>query len=191
MKFAFIASEKASFPSAFMCGHLGVSKSGFYPWRKRPESRHAREDRRLAVLTREAHDVGRQAYGSPRIHEELEAQGIHISRKPVIRLMQELGIKGKVRRRWVKTTDSRHGLPVAPNLLARDFQAKGPNQRWVADTTSLRTKEVVSLPPRPPRSTASAQPSNPPGGRSAPLRRRCRAALITSSTVIGSASSTR
>lgn len=149
MKFAFIASEKASFPSAYMCGHLGVSKSGFYPWRKRPESPHAREDRRLAVLTREAHDVGRQAYGSPRAHEEPEAQGIHISRKPVIRLMQELGIKGKVRRRWVKTTDSKHGLPVAPNLLARDFQQRGRTSAgW--RTPPLCAPKRLSVSPRAP-----------------------------------------
>lgn len=141
MKFAFIAAEKASFPTAFMCRHLGVSTSGFYTWRGRPECARAREDRRLAVLTREAHEIGRKAYGSPRVHEELKAQGVHISRKRVIRLMQEQGLKGKARRCWVKTTHSKHDLPVAPNLLARNFEASRPNQRWVGDITYLRTSE--------------------------------------------------
>jgi putative transposase len=141
VKFAFIAAEKASFTVAFMCRHLGVSTSGFYASRSRPECGRAREDRRLAVLTREAHEIGRKAYGSPRVHEELKARGIQISRKRVIRLMQEQGLKGKTRRRWVKTTDSNHQLPVAPNILARDFQASAPNQRWVVDITYLRTSE--------------------------------------------------
>jgi transposase InsO family protein len=141
MRFAFIESEKASFPIAFMCERLKVSKSGFYAWRARPECARAREDRRLAVLTREAHEIGRKVYGSPRVHEELKAQGIHISRKRVIRLMKEQGIKGKTPRKWVTTTDSKHDLPVAPNLLSRDFQASAPNRRWVGDITYLRTSE--------------------------------------------------
>lgn len=141
MRFAFIAAEKASFPVAFMCRHLGVSPSGFHAWRKRPESQRAIEDRRLAVLVREAHETGRKVYGSPRVHEELKAQGLRLSRKRVIRLMQEQGLKGKTRRRWVRTTHSKHGLPVAPNLLARKFEASGPDQRWVGDITYLRTGE--------------------------------------------------
>lgn len=141
MRFAFIDAEKANFPVAFMCRHLGVSPSGFYAWSGRPESARSREDRRLALLTREAHQIGREAYGSPRVHEELKAQGVHISRKRVIRLMQEQGLKGKTRRRWVMTTHSKHDLPVAPNLLARNFEASKPNQRWVGDITYLRTSE--------------------------------------------------
>jgi putative transposase len=141
VKFAFIDAEKAHFPIAFMCRDLGVSTSGFYAWRDRPECPRVREDRRLAVLTREAHELGRRAYGSPRVHRELKAQGIAISRKRVIRLMRVQGLKGKVRRRWVKTTDSNHELPVAPNLLARNFLASAPNLRWVGDITYLRTSE--------------------------------------------------
>jgi putative transposase len=141
VRFAFIESEKASFAIAFMCRHLGVTKSGFYAWRRRPESARARQDRRLAVLTKEAHETGRQTYGSPRVHRELKAKGIAISRKRVIRLMQRLGLKGKTRRGWVRTTDSNHSFPVAPNLLARDFRATAPNQRWVCDITYLRTRE--------------------------------------------------
>jgi len=142
VKFAFVEAEKASFPIAFMCRHLGISTSGFYAWRTRPESKRTKEDRHLAVLVRESHELSRQNYGSPRIHEDLkQAKQIRISRKRVIRLMQGLGLRGKVRRSWVKTTDSRHNLPVAPNLLDRNFEASAPNQRWVGDITYLRSPE--------------------------------------------------
>jgi transposase InsO family protein len=98
-------------------------------------------DRRLRVLVREAHELGRRAYGSPRIHRELAAQGIAVGRNRVIRLMQEEGIVGRARRRYKNTTDSAHDQPVAPNLLDRQFEADAPNQRWVGDTTELRVGE--------------------------------------------------
>jgi transposase InsO family protein len=138
VKFAFIRAEKA-FPIAFMCRHLEVSKSGFYAWNRRTDSNRAREDRLLAVLAREAHEESGKRYGSPRVHEALKKRGIAISRKRVIRLMQEQNLKGKApRRRFVCTTDSNHSLPIAPNLLARNFQASLPNQRWIGDITYLR-----------------------------------------------------
>jgi len=141
VKFAFIKAEKASFPVAFMCRHLGVSKSGYYAWCERPECARVREDRRLSVLTREAHARSRETYGSPRVHRELLAQGEQVSRKRVMRLMQDQELRGKTRRRWTKTTDSKHGLAIAPNVLNREFEAEAPNQRWVADVTYLRVGE--------------------------------------------------
>lgn len=142
MKFEFIHAERARFPVMFMCRHLEVSTSGFYAWDRRAESHRAKEDRRLSVLVREAHEGSKTRYGSPRVHRELKAQGIPISRKRVIRLMREQGLKGKSPpRRFVRTTESDHSLPVAPNLLGRDFQATAPNQRWVGDITYLRTPE--------------------------------------------------
>jgi len=116
---------------------LRVSAAGFYAWRRRPESTRAREDRRLAVLVREAHERGRCYYGSPRVHRELAAHGVGVSRKRVIRLMQQEGLVGRVRRRYKFSTDSNHDQPVAPNLLDRQFVAAAPNQRWVGDTTEL------------------------------------------------------
>ncbi len=94
------------------------------------------------MLVRESHELSRQNDGSPRIHEDLKQEKkIQISRKRVIRLMQALGLKGKTRRRWTKTTDSSHDLPVAPNLLDRNLEASAPNQRWVGDITYLRCPE--------------------------------------------------
>jgi len=142
MRFAFISAQKARWPITVLCRTLLVSKSGFYAWLRRPESNRAREDRRLALLAREAHEGSAQAYGSPRIHEDLKARGVPISRKRVIRLMREQGLKGKAPpKRFVRTTDSGHSLPVAPNLLARNFHASLPNQRWVGDITYLRTPD--------------------------------------------------
>ena len=137
MKFTFILGQKAEFPTAFMCRHMGVSASGFYAWRGRPQSAHDIEDERLKALIYEAHLAGRKYYGSPRVHRALKKQHARVSRKRVIRLMQEQGLVGRSRRRFKCTTDSAHGLPVASNILDREFTAEAPNQRWVGDTTEL------------------------------------------------------
>ena len=127
------------------CRALDVSRAGFYAWRRRPQSAHARDDRRLAVLVRESHERSRRTYGSPRVHAELAAQGERISRKRVIRLMQQQELKGRERRRYKCTTMSDHNQPVAANLLARRFDAEVPNQRWAGDTTELRIGESGRL----------------------------------------------
>lgn len=136
MRFAFVA-EKAELGVTRLCRSLSVSRSGFYAWLHRPPSAHEVEDTRLKVLVREAHERGRKYYGSPRVHRALKKQHVRISRKRVVRLMQEEKLVGRVRRRFRCTTDSAHDLPVATNLLAREFNAEKPNQRWVGDTTEL------------------------------------------------------
>ena len=141
MKFAFIDAEKTVWPVTAQCRVLNVSKAGYYAWRTRPESARARDDRRIGVLVGEAHERSRRIYGSPRVHAELRANGIRVSRKRVIRAMQAQGLRGRVRRKYVKTTDSAHGLATAPNTLDRDFTAAAPNQRWVGDVTFLQTPE--------------------------------------------------
>ncbi len=138
MKFSFIA-EKAELGVARLCRVLAVSRAGYYAWCLRPQSAHDVEDERLKVLVHEAHLLGRKAYGSPRVHRALKKKGEHVSRKRVVRLMQEEALVGRPRRRFKHTTDSEHGLPVAGNLLDRQFTASAPNQRWVGDTTELLT----------------------------------------------------
>ncbi len=138
MKFAFIA-EKAELGVARLCRALAVSRAGFYAWCRRPQSAHDIEDERLKVLVHEAHAQGRKYYGSPRVHRALKKQQVQVSRKRVVRLMQEEGLVGRARRRFKCTTDSNHNLPVAANILGRDFKADAPNQRWVGDTTELLT----------------------------------------------------
>ena len=137
MTFAFIEAEKAKRNVAWMCRRLGVSRTGFYAWRKRPESKRAKADQRLAVLVRAAHEESRRCYGSPRLVRELRGHGERVGRKRVRRLMVQEGLKARVRRRYKCTTMSDHNQPVAANLLARQFDADRPNQRWVGDTTEL------------------------------------------------------
>jgi len=145
MRFAFIKTEKASEPPigtvSQLCEALKVSRAGFYAWCSRPESARVKDDALLGVKVGEAFEHGRGKYGSPRVHRELTKQGFAISRKRVIRLMQEQGLVGRPKRRFVVTTDSEHELEVAPNLLDRDFTASAPNQRWVGDITYLQTPE--------------------------------------------------
>lgn len=140
MKFALIDVEvkSAEFSVTEWCRAMQVSRSGYYAWKMRPESPRAREDRRLAVLVTAAHLEQRKA-GSMPVHEELKANGICISRKRVIRLMQEHGLRGQTPNRFVVTTQSDGTKQVAPNLLAQDFTAKKPNERWVGDVTAFRT----------------------------------------------------
>jgi putative transposase len=141
VKFEFIEAEKASFPVAFMCVRLEVSSSGFYAWRKRPPSSRALEDDRLLQEIRAAHAESHGRYGSPRVHRELAAKGIHVNKHRVARLMRENGLRGRRRRRFRHTTDSNHAMPIAPNTLARDFTADAPNEVWVTDITYIPTRE--------------------------------------------------
>ena len=145
MKFALIEVEKASCPVAISCKALDVSRPGFYAWRGRPESTRARDDHRLEVKVRESFERSRKNYGSPRILKDLKAQDEHVSRKRVIRLIQQQGLVARVRRRYKCTTMSDHDQPVASNLLARRFEADLPNQRWVGDTTELSIGESGRL----------------------------------------------
>jgi transposase InsO family protein len=137
VKFAWIQTEKVTYPLTKLCRWLDVTRSGFYAWRARPESTHAREDRRLTVLVRASFEASKQRYGSPRVHEDLLEQEEHVSRKRVVRLMQNDGLKARRRKRYKLTTMSDHDQPVAANLLDRHFEAAAPNQRWVGDTTEF------------------------------------------------------
>jgi putative transposase len=129
-----------------MCQVLGVSRSGYYAWCRRPESARQQQDRRLKVLIRASFDGSQQRYGSPRIHRDLrEAHDERVSRKRVVRLMQEEGLQARPPKRFVCTTDSDHHLPVAANALNREFTAAAPNQRWVSDTTEFKIGESGKL----------------------------------------------
>jgi putative transposase len=141
VKFTWIDAEKANWPVRVMCRTLRVSPSGFYAWRSRPESQRRREDRRLGVLVGASHAASKGRYGSPRVHRDLAAHGTRVSRKRVVRIMKDHGLVGRIRRRFVRTTDSRPGEPVASNVLSRDFGADAPNRRWAGDVTYLRTPQ--------------------------------------------------
>lgn len=122
-----------------MCRVLLVSTSGYYAWRKRPESERSQEDQVLTAHVREAHERGRGVYGSPRVHAELRAQGIHTSRKRVARLMREQQLVGRPHRRWVRTTQANPRATAAENVLDQNFEAKTRDAVWVGDVTFLAT----------------------------------------------------
>ena len=124
---------------ATICRVLGVSPSGYYAWRKRPLAPRARADVELTAHIDAIHRASRGTYGAPRIHAELRALGIHTGRKRVARLMRALGVHGVSRRRRPRTTLRDRAHPLAPDLVARDFTAPGPDQLWVADITYIPT----------------------------------------------------
>ena len=143
MKYRFVADHSHEFPVTRMCRVLTVSTSGYYAWRERPQSQRAQDNLELVDRIKEIHAASRETYGSPRVHAELvQGQGIHCNKKRVERLMRIHDIRGRQRRRRrVKTTDSNHSLPVAPNLLDRQFEADAPNRKWVADITYVPTAQ--------------------------------------------------
>jgi putative transposase len=124
-----------------MCRTLGVSRSGYYAWRKKPVSDREKENEELAAEIRDIHRRSRRTYGSPRVHAELRGRGYRIGCNRVARLMRECGIRSKVKKRFKVTTHSKHGLAVADNLLGRDIQIHRPNQVWVSDITYIRSHE--------------------------------------------------
>ena len=145
MRFAFIAAEKAVHAVTRLCRCLRVTRSGFYAWLRRGLSAHAQRDLVLRTKLRAFFHASRHSYGRPRLWKDLHEDGEAVSATRVGRLMRDEGIAGRVRRRYVATTDSDHADPVAPNVLDRQFTADAPNQRWAGDTTEFRIGETHKL----------------------------------------------
>jgi len=141
VKFEFIEAQKAHFPIEFMCEQLEVSRSGYYAWRERPESSRQQEDQALAQEVEQVYRDSRGTYGSPRVQAEMKARGRKVSRKRVARIMKQQKLEARKRRRAVRTTDSNHQNPVAPNVLERDFSPGQPNRTWATDITYVWTGE--------------------------------------------------
>ncbi len=145
MKYAFIQRNRRVWPIRVQCRVLGVSVSGYHQHvarrRKISQRRHL-SDEALLVHIRAVYAENREAYGWPRIWRELRERGIRVGKQRVQRLMQQHGIRARGKRRFrVTTTDSRHELPVAPNLLNRNFSVSAPNQVWAGDITYIQTDE--------------------------------------------------
>jgi putative transposase len=142
VKFAFAKEHRRRWPMQAMCRVLKVARSGFYAWRKRKPSRRQVHREKLLEKIKIVHRENRQLYGSPRVHRALLIDGELVCRNTVAKLMRQAKIRAKTRRRFIpRTTDSRHGKPVADNLLERDFSASEPNRKWVADITYVPTDE--------------------------------------------------
>jgi putative transposase len=145
MRFAFIAAEKARHTVRILCRCLQVTPSGFYAWAKRGLSARAQRDVVLRTKLRAFHAASGHRYGRPNLWKDLQEDGEAVSEKRVARLMREAGLQGKVRKRFKQTTNSQHDDPIAPNVLARDFTAAAPNQRWVGDTSEFLIGEHGKL----------------------------------------------
>ena len=125
-----------------MCDVLEVSRSGFYAWLSRPESARAKHHRELVEEIKKIHsDRNKQSYGSPRVHGELVALGYSCCENSVARLMSRHGLAAKTRRKYRATTDSDHKLPLAENVLNREFEQDSADQVWLSDITYVWTSE--------------------------------------------------
>lgn len=140
MKFRFIKDHRFAFPVEKMCQTLKISRSGFYSWIGRDKSQRQMKNEVLVEEIEKVFVKSRQLYGSPRIHAELNALGYHCNKKRVARLMQGKFI-AKTKKKFKVTTDSRHNLPVAPNLLRQKFVSEAANQIWTSDITYIWTQE--------------------------------------------------
>jgi transposase InsO family protein len=145
VKYAFIERHRRLWPICVQCRVLGVSVSGFHQHlarRRKVASRRHLSDEALVIHIRAAYEQHRGAYGWPRIWRHLLKGGIRVGKLRVQRLMQQHGIQARGKQRFrVTTTDSRHDLPMAPNLLNRKFTVAAPNVAWSGDITYIPTDE--------------------------------------------------
>ncbi|WP_445665488.1 IS3 family transposase [Fodinibius sp. AD559] len=136
-----MAEHKHLYPIVKMSEVFDVSRSGYYSWMGRGPSDRAKENQRLLELIKKIWLKSGKTYGSPRIHQQLLRGGEQLSRRRVARLMRKEGIQSQIRPKWVATTDSKHSLPVAPNLLDQDFSAGQLGQVWVSDITYIPSNQ--------------------------------------------------
>ena len=141
-KYAVIAAHRTEFPIILMCRVLSVSRAGYYAAQDRAPSTRAATDATLVATITDTFTTCRSRYGAPRVHQKLRLSGHRVGRKRVARLMRAAGLQARRRRRFAITTDSTHALPLANNVVARQFAVGGPvNTVWVSDTTFIPTGE--------------------------------------------------
>jgi transposase InsO family protein len=143
VKFAFLKEHLlGAFPTEACCDVLGVSRSGYYAWSRRPASPRAQRRQRLAAQIKQVHERNRNVYGSPRVCNALNARGERVCENTVADIMNEHQIRAKGKRKFVpRTTDGQHRQPIADNVLDRRFDATRPNQKWAADITYIPTDQ--------------------------------------------------
>lgn len=141
MRYRFIQAEKASYPVEVLCQVLAVARSGFYAWRRRPTSARERQNQWLVTHIRACYQASRGRYGSPRIHQDLQAQGFRVGRHRVARLMRLHDIRSVSRRRAWRARAAVPPEVAAANILRRAFAATRPNEKWVSDITYVPTRQ--------------------------------------------------
>jgi len=140
-RYAWIQGHQGQHSVEKMAQMLEVTPSRYYAWRKVPQSPRERENEQLQEEMEQIWQASHQRYGSPRMTQALRQKGFEVGHNRVARLMRDSGMRAKRKHRWKATTQSKHKLPVAENLLARGFKADKPNQKWVADITYIPTVE--------------------------------------------------
>lgn len=141
MKYWFMDQHRSWHGVQRMCRVIGASRSGYYRWRRQPQSKRQKDNEKILKEIKESHKNSRRAYGSPRITEDLKAKRIKCSENRVARLMKVHGIVGKAKKKFKATTNSKHNLPVAENLLKQNFVTEKPNAIWASDITYIATLE--------------------------------------------------
>jgi putative transposase len=141
MKYWFMDQNRFSHGVKKMCRVIGASRSGYYKWKRQPQSKRQKDNEKILMEIRESHKNSHRVYGSPRITEDLQANGIKCSKNRVAHLMRVNGIVAKTVKKFKATTNSKHNLPVAENRLKQNFVAEKPNTVWVSDITYIWTLE--------------------------------------------------
>ena len=141
MRYRFIQAEKAAYPVEVLCRVLAVARSGYYAWCRRPLGVRAQQNQGLVTQIRTCYQAARGRYGSPRIHQDLRAQGVRVGRHRVARLMRLQGLRSLSRRRpWKRLAAVTPAIRVA-NTLQREFAAARPNEKWAGDITYVPTRQ--------------------------------------------------
>ena len=141
MRFALIDARNADTSAQTACAVLGVSAGGYYAWKSREASLRQRRDLVLLAHIRLQFSTSNETYGSPRMHVELNEEGLAVGRHRVARIMRDNNLKARQKTRFKRTTDSDHSGPVAINVLDQDFAADGPNEKWGVDISYVWTAE--------------------------------------------------
>ena len=138
MRYRFVEEEKVNYPIRVLCRVLEVSRSGYYTWLKRGPNIRSESNKRLDLEILKIYKANKSRYGYPRIHRTLQQNGYKIGKNRVYRRMREMGIFGKHKKSFRTTTDSKHKLPISPNILSREFDVDRPNRVWVSDITYIK-----------------------------------------------------
>lgn len=141
MKYPFIESQRGMHSLRMLCRVVKVATSGYYAWRQRSKSQRDYENQRLLVQIKAIHTKSERTYGSPRIYHDLRKEGVLCGENRVARIMRDGGIRAKTTKKFKATTDSKHTMPVAENLLDREFEAERPNAVWSTDISYVWTRE--------------------------------------------------
>jgi transposase InsO family protein len=141
VKYVAIKKNENTFKVRMMCRVLAVSKSGYYGWRNRLSSSRAHKNSLLDAEIKKQFEREKGRAGAPRVTKQLKKNGISCSHNRVAKRMRALGLRAKAAKKFKATTNSKHSLPIAPNLLNQDFNASRPNQKWVSDITYIWTEE--------------------------------------------------